>query len=129
MPKITDPEVDILKFWKVHEQDLPLLASFARGILSIPATSASSERAFSTTGNIVTTRRENLEPDRVEVLAYKHDNYDRVIDGIKSMKLSEDEITTAASKPGTSTTTTATVANQKTSPLNSLQQDQTDYQN
>ena len=31
MPKITDPEVDILKFWKVHEQDLPLLQVLQEG--------------------------------------------------------------------------------------------------
>ena len=59
---------DILKWWKFYSEGLPILSSVARAILAIPASSAKSERVFSTSGNTVTTKRTNLDPDKVEVL-------------------------------------------------------------
>ena len=40
----------------------------ARAILAIPASSANSERMFSTSGNMVATKQTNLDPDKVEDL-------------------------------------------------------------
>ena len=59
---------DILKWWKFYSEGLPILSSVARAILAIPASSAKSERMFSTSGNTVTTKRTNLDPDKVEYL-------------------------------------------------------------
>ena len=41
---------DRLKWWKKHEETLPLLAIAAKEILSIPCSSSKSERVFSTGG-------------------------------------------------------------------------------
>ena len=48
---------DVLAFWKLNEEALPLLARMARIVLGIPASSAKSERVFSTGGLIVTSKR------------------------------------------------------------------------
>ena len=53
-------------WWKVHEANLPNLAPFAKRILAIPASSAKSERVFSTGGNIVTAKRSSQNPEKVE---------------------------------------------------------------
>ena len=52
--------VNILQWWKNHEAVLTLLASLAKWILTIPASSSKSECAFSTGGNIVTAKRNRL---------------------------------------------------------------------
>jgi hypothetical protein len=59
-PRASSVDVDILKWWKSQAEDLPLLAAVAKKILAIPATSASSERLFSSGGNVVTTQRTSL---------------------------------------------------------------------
>ena len=59
---------DILKWWKFYSEGFPILSSVARAILAIPASSAKSERVFSTSGNTVTTNGTNLDPDKVEDL-------------------------------------------------------------
>ena len=48
---------DILAFWKLNQEAFPLLARMARIVLAIPASSAKSERVFSTGGLIVTSKR------------------------------------------------------------------------
>ena len=48
---------DVLTWWKLHKDKLPILAELARAYLCIPATSAPSERLFSTAGNNMTFSR------------------------------------------------------------------------
>ena len=55
--------VNILEWWKTHEGVFPLLASLAKTIPAIPASSAKSERVFSTGGNIVTPKRRDSHPE------------------------------------------------------------------
>lgn len=43
-------KVDPIVFWISHEQKYPLLSSVAVDILTVPASSASIERVFSTAG-------------------------------------------------------------------------------
>ncbi|XP_045034490.1 E3 SUMO-protein ligase ZBED1-like [Daphnia magna] len=63
-------ELDILSWWKGRQYDFPLLAIYARQILGIVATSASSERVFSTGGNVVTQQRQRLDPQNVDKLIF-----------------------------------------------------------
>jgi len=55
--KTTGDNVDILQFWKANADTFPNLAIFARMFLGIPASSAASERVWSTGGNVVTSQR------------------------------------------------------------------------
>ena len=63
--KLTDPETrkfaNPLDWWKVHETDYPYLAKLAIKYLSIPATSAPSERVFSTAGLTIAKDRTRLD--------------------------------------------------------------------
>lgn len=54
---------DVLSWWKQHETTLPLLARLARMVLSVPASSSSSERAFSAAGRVIEERRTGLAPE------------------------------------------------------------------
>lgn len=63
-------ELDILSWWKGRQYDFPLLAIYARQILGIVATSAPSERVFSTGGNVVTQQRQRLDPQNVDKLIF-----------------------------------------------------------
>ncbi|KAI7789530.1 putative zinc finger BED domain-containing protein 1-like [Triplophysa rosa] len=69
-----ESEVDPLGWWKVHEANFPRVSQLARKYLRIPATSAPSERAFSTGGNIVTCQRATLKPDKVNQLVFLSKN-------------------------------------------------------
>lgn len=68
-------EEDPCKWWcEKGAARYPLLARLAKRYLAIPATSVSSERLFSVSGGIVTTRRASLLPEHVEQLTFLHDN-------------------------------------------------------
>ena len=54
----------------------PALSRVARKYLCIPATSASSERTFSTTGLIITEKRNRLKPDIVSAMVFLHGSWD-----------------------------------------------------
>ncbi|XP_050990678.1 E3 SUMO-protein ligase ZBED1 [Labeo rohita] len=59
MSPTIDSEMDPLTWWQVHQVDFPHLSKLARKYLCIPASSSSSERLFSTSGNVVTCQRVN----------------------------------------------------------------------
>lgn len=66
---------DPCRWWQEQgARAYPLLAHLARQYLAIPATSVSSERLFSVSGAIVTSRRACLRPGHVEQLTFLHDN-------------------------------------------------------
>jgi len=90
MPTPADPDGDILAYWKSHAKVVPYLASFARSILCIPASSASSERVFSAAGNIVTHKRTRISSSKTEQLVFIHNNYDRIQKKVKSWKISDE---------------------------------------
>ena len=58
---------DVMAFWKLHEEPLPLLSRMARIVLAIPAASSKSERVFSTGGLVVTQKRFS---DQMNVFPY-----------------------------------------------------------
>jgi hypothetical protein len=89
IPRAGSVDVDVLKWWKGQSEDLPLLAAVARKILAIPATSASSERLFSSGGNVMTNQRTCLDPQTVEKLVFYHDNWQKV--NVKRWRLKESE--------------------------------------
>lgn len=69
-----DSDADPLEWWRCHQANFPRVAKLARQYLCIPATSAPSERVFSTGGNIVTCHRAALKPDAVDRLVFLAQN-------------------------------------------------------
>ncbi|XP_039618326.1 E3 SUMO-protein ligase ZBED1-like [Polypterus senegalus] len=65
-----DTETDPLEWWRQHELSFPSVARLAKKYLCIPATSSSSERAFSASGNIITCKRSCLKPNTVDQLVF-----------------------------------------------------------
>ncbi|XDV25695.1 hypothetical protein PO909_029568 [Leuciscus waleckii] len=70
MTPAIDGEDDPLAWWRVHKISYPQLSTMARKYLCVPATSAPSERLFSTGGNIVTCTRSSLKPAKVNILVF-----------------------------------------------------------
>lgn len=62
---------DALQFWRKNETNFPRLV-----LLCIPATSASSESAFSVAGCLLRKRRASIAPHKVQKVLFIHDNYD-----------------------------------------------------
>ncbi len=50
-----------LEWWKKHHTTYPIVWQLAQRILAIPATSASSDRVFSTAAHVVNKKRERLD--------------------------------------------------------------------
>lgn len=68
-----------LSWWKEHQTEYPLLSRLAKNYLCIPGTSVSSERVFSTAGDIVTAQRSALNPEHVDQLLFLNKNIMRYI--------------------------------------------------
>ena len=66
--------LDPNNWWLEYEKQYPRVALLAKQILSIPASSASSERVFSTAGNIITSKRSRLDPMNATALIFLHQN-------------------------------------------------------
>jgi hypothetical protein len=64
-----------LIFWREHQQTLPILSKIAKSVYVIQASSAESERHFSTAGHIVTEKRSQLDPECVESLVVLKEAY------------------------------------------------------
>ncbi|XP_076298600.1 E3 SUMO-protein ligase ZBED1-like [Lasioglossum baleicum] len=71
---VVSTDINIMHWWKSNRSRFPLLSTVARRFLAIPATQVTSERLFSTSGNIVTNTRARLCPDNVEQLCFLHNN-------------------------------------------------------
>ena len=65
-----ESDEDPLQWWKQHAIQFPAIARIARKYLCISAMSASSERLFSTAGNVLTPRRSSLNPEKVDMLVF-----------------------------------------------------------
>ena len=61
---------NILKFWNEQKQSFPNFAKFARCILSIPCSSAASERLFSCAGRVYEERRNRLGCDSLDAIVF-----------------------------------------------------------
>ena len=96
----------ILEWWNVNHAKIPLVANLARRYLCIPATSAPSERVFSTAGNNAMFSRYNLSTENIKRLVMIHENLPRVHKTIRLWKLTlaESEKFLAGSQTQTSQT-------------------------
>ena len=70
--------IDILQFWHAHEKQFPSLARVVKKYMCIQASSSSSERTFSASGNIVTPKRNKLDPENVNLLVYLKENLGKI---------------------------------------------------
>ena len=59
---------DPLAWWADHQQTFPVLASVARRLLAIPASSAPTERVFSKLARINSKERCKMKPDLADAL-------------------------------------------------------------
>ena len=57
-----------LNFWKANCVEYPILSQTARRLFCISASSAQSERDFSSVGNTITDVRSRLSPEKVEAI-------------------------------------------------------------
>jgi hypothetical protein len=62
-----------LDWWKVKQQQFPLLSKIAIKLLAIPATSAPSERVFSAAGLTIANERSRLDPSHANELVFLHE--------------------------------------------------------
>ena len=72
--------VNILEWWKCHVNVLPLLSKLAKKVLTVPASSAKSERIFFCWGNFVTAKRSSLGAKKVEDLIVIKENKSQIND-------------------------------------------------
>ncbi|XP_051973846.1 E3 SUMO-protein ligase ZBED1-like [Xyrauchen texanus] len=63
-----------LDWWKGHQSEYPLLSHIAKRYLCIPGTSISSERVFSTAGDIITAQRSALTPEHLDQIMFLNKN-------------------------------------------------------
>ena len=69
-----DAEEEPLPWWKRNKKKYPMLAIMARKYLCVCATSSASERLFSSSGQIITSLRAHLNPNKVDMLVFLSNN-------------------------------------------------------
>ena len=69
---------DPLQWWRVHKNKFPRVWQLAKVYLAIPATSCPSERAFSTSGNVLTQKRCQMKSDMASETIFATENIDIV---------------------------------------------------
>jgi len=63
-----------LAWWAGNKGKYPAVAAVARRMLSVPATSVTSERLFSKAGDVLTKKRNRLAPGKADRLLFLMDN-------------------------------------------------------
>lgn len=76
--EIDNIRINPLQWWKDNQHRFPNIALLARKILAIPATSASSERLFSSAGLVITEKRNRLNPNTVESIIFLKENWELI---------------------------------------------------
>ncbi|KAK3108755.1 hypothetical protein FSP39_014880 [Pinctada imbricata] len=69
-----DHSLTVLQWWKEHEPFYSRISQIAKKILSVPASSVSSERVFSLCGQIVNKKRCRLSSQNVDLLVFLNKN-------------------------------------------------------
>jgi len=67
-------DADPLTWWSANQATFPAVASVARKMLAVPATSVASERLFSKAGDIVTKKRNRLSSSKADKLCFLMEN-------------------------------------------------------
>ena len=62
------------EFWKHNQNRFPNLAPIARDILGVPSSSARIEKIFSTATDIMSSKRNGIKPDMLEMLIFVNRN-------------------------------------------------------
>lgn len=75
-----------LNWWKLNSSRFPLISIVARKVLSIPATSAPSERVFSSAGLTISRSRASIEPANASELIFLHETMPEIEKYMKSHK-------------------------------------------
>ena len=73
-PGTDSKQVDVLGWRKTNLRTLPILSELCRQALCVPASSATSKSLLSASGNVVTDRRTNLDPENVNMIVYIQQN-------------------------------------------------------
>lgn len=74
MANTMDEDLHLLDWWRDNEKHNPKLAKLAKQILNVPASSAASERLFSSAKRIYEERRTSLSAQKLEELIFIHAN-------------------------------------------------------
>ena len=89
--EFSDSNVVVIDWWKVHSGTFPLLSGIAKSIYCQPASSASSERAFSQAGLTMTDKRQKMKVETLEKLCFINQNYEQLEQFIDSWKTTSHE--------------------------------------
>jgi hypothetical protein len=66
--------VRALNYWKINAGRFPILASISKELFSVPASSGSVERVFSTATDIMHVKRNRMKPDLLEMRVFIKQN-------------------------------------------------------
>jgi len=72
--RATDDGTDTLQWWAANAYLYPATAAVAKQFLSIPATSAQSQRQFSAAGRLITKLHARLDPEQADTLIFLYEN-------------------------------------------------------
>jgi hypothetical protein len=86
-------DYDVSAYWRTKSAVYPHLAHVARSLLSVQATSAASERLFSSAGLISSKLRSSLSPDTLEACATIRDAVSRGVDVIAAVAQLRERVT------------------------------------
>ncbi|KAK2642296.1 hypothetical protein Ddye_024059 [Dipteronia dyeriana] len=86
---------DILGWWKLNGIKYPIMSEIARDILAIPISTVASESSFSTSGRIVSTHRNRLQPSTLEVIMCTQNwlwtgKKGNIVDGVGDVQVDDD---------------------------------------
>ena len=77
---------DALKYWAANESQSPELAQLAKEFLTIPATSAPSERVWLRAARVIRAKRSRLNPDVTARMMFAQDNSEIIHEHWKALQ-------------------------------------------
>ena len=89
----TDENFHIIKWWKNHTIEFPILARIAKDVLAIPASTVASESAFSAGRRVLDEKRSRLSTKSIEMCVCKKDwdQAEKRTQGLKEDEEDEDD--------------------------------------